>query len=148
MRDWTGGIQSPNRVLGGDLEPVAHVPALLLLLLSWVPRVHLSRCTDPSAQAVDHHTTALSAPRKLLKRLGREWRWRLLARDVVSAIGFLVSTWRDESELGHSGRERKAAACLLVWRSVVGNMSVLALALPTLPFVPVPVPVPFGRVKP
>jgi len=147
-RDWTEGIQSPSRVLGGDLEPATHVPAWLLLLLSWLPRVHLPGCTDPSAQVLDHHTTALSAPRKLLKRLGSEGRWRLLARDVVPAIDLLVSAWRDDSELGHSGRERKAAACLLVWRSVVGSMSVLALALPTLPFVPVPVPVPFVRVKP
>jgi len=98
MRDWTGGIQSPIRVLGGDLEPAAHVPALLLLLLSWLPRVHLSGCTDSSAQALDHDTTALSAPRKLLKRLGSERRRRLLARDVVP--GHRVARQRLE------GRER------------------------------------------
>jgi len=67
MRDWTGDIQSPNRVLGGDLESAVRVPAFLLLLFSWLPCVHLSGCTDPSAQALDHDTTALSAPRKLLK---------------------------------------------------------------------------------
>jgi len=146
MRDWTGGIQSPSRVLGGDLKPAAHVPALLLLLLSWLPCVHLSGCTDPSAQALDYHTTSLSVPRKLLKRLGCEGRWRLRARDVVPAIDLLISAWRDEGELGRSGRERKAAACLLLWRSVVGNVSVLASASPTLPFVPVPMS--FVRVKP
>jgi len=83
MRDWTGGIQSPSPVLGGDLEPAAHVPALLLLLLSWLPRVHLSSCADPSAQALDRHTTALSVPSKLLEHLDRQRRRRLLARDVV-----------------------------------------------------------------
>jgi len=117
MKDWTGGIQSPIRVLGGDLEPAAHVPVFLLLLLSWLPRVHLSGCTDPSAQVLDHDTTALSAPRKLLKRLGRERHRRLLARDVVP--GHRVARQRLE------GRERARS---LGARTEGGGVSV-ALAL-------------------
>ena len=54
------------------------------------------------------------------------------------AIELLVSTCRDESEVGRSGRERNAAACPLpCWGSVVGNFNVLAL-LQLSPFVPVP----------
>ena len=98
MRDWTGSIQRPSRVFGGDLEPAAHVPALLLLLLSWLPRVHLSGCADPPAQALDHQTAAFRTLSELLKRLGSEGRRPLLARDVVS--GHRVARQRLE------GRER------------------------------------------
>lgn len=58
------------------------------------------------------------------------------------AIELLVSAWRDESELGRSGRERNAATCSLLCGSVVGNVNVFALLL--LPNVLVP----FARVKP
>lgn len=58
---------------------------------------------------------------------------------LPTAIELLVSSCRDESELGRSGRERNAAACLLscCWPAV-GNLNVLALLLLVLlPFVPV-----------
>lgn len=75
-------------------------------------------------------------------RLARCW-----SASAVSGVGarlpavieLLVSSCRDESELGRSGRERNAATCLLscCW-SVVGNLNVLALLLLVLlPFVPV-----------
>jgi hypothetical protein len=63
-----------------------------------LPRVHLSGCADPSAQALHHDTAALGALSELLERLGSERRRRLLAHDVVP--GHRVARQRLE------GRER------------------------------------------
>ena len=72
-----------HRSSRGRLEPSPHVLALLLSWLLSLLRIHLSGCADPPAQSLHHHIAAFSAASELPERLGREWRGRLLASDVV-----------------------------------------------------------------